>query len=141
MATSFTFLTRTQFKFRTEAAKFDAILKAIAGAKVSINAYNIKQRKNHPRVLLVVGLPGNVDEDAKWNKRVKLILREYEICYTYKEVVQVIGIPSGVSGVISRIYNALYREVQIYNIYLAEDTHRIIDSDNNRRVIRILSQL
>jgi hypothetical protein len=137
----FTFLLRTQFSFKTSSSDFNSVLKSIADEEISITAYNIKQRKNCVRVLLVVGLPNSTEKDAEWNRKVKSILRRHDICYTRKKIVQASGVPSGVTGVISSIYDALYEKVQIYNIYLGEDTNRMIDTNNNKRVIRLLSEL
>lgn len=137
----FSFLTRTQFQFTTGAANFNSILEAIAAKGISLLTYNIRQSKGEVKALLVAGLTDSTDNDQQWNKQVARILSRHCVYYGQKEVVQVLGRPAGTPGVISAIYNALYKEVHIYNIYLAEATTRIVDSSNNAKVIAILSQL
>ena len=133
----FSFLPRKQFTFKT--SHLNRILNEIADSKISITAFDIDQIKdNLVSMHLVVGLPSSIDNDHEWNRKIKNILRCNNLDYCTNEIIQISGIPSGESGVIRTIYNSLRNKVDIKTIYIGEDNHVFVESNNNEKVVKIL---
>lgn len=136
---SIEFLKRTQFSMKT--SKFDIIVQEISNKGVSFFAYVIDRigDNNCFSIRFIVGNVNNTDVDRSWNEIVENVLCKYNIKYSTKIVVEFIGVPTGTTNVLSTIYNTLIdNDVKIYSIYRAAETGKIIDSNNNDKVVCLL---
>ncbi len=136
-------LVRKQFSFKASDCQINKILECITKNNINVMSMDVKKykhEKNH--VHLIVGLTNSTENDRKWNKILKSILKEVKICkYSKNNVVQTADHGTDESGVFSREYGALFKCVEIYNIYLGEASSIIYDVSDLDKAIAILAKL
>lgn len=139
---SFVFLTRTQFHFEVSPVVLSEILNSLTASSVSITAYSFDAHCEDMNVRMVVGLPGDVTNDAAWNLILQNILIQKKVSYEKKSVIDVSGVAAGLSGILRSIYNQLLANgLRVDAIYMGEDTHRFIDTNNYVKALCVLQEL
>jgi hypothetical protein len=145
MASTFTFLTRTQYSFQGTERSIARFLDSLANAGISITAYDIYKTNDIPGINLVVGFTDRIVPE--WDTQVEAILNSGKYCWCKQNVLQVRGTPPGTVGVIRTIYGALFCKVNVKHIYMGEgitidgrqENSRIVDTSDNVMAQLLLS--
>lgn len=129
---------RQQFSFQVRDETLNKILKNISNKGISFTGYTITKLQNINMVKIVVGPPRSNDPIA--NSVVREVLRLLGVRFQEKKVIQLLGVIAGTPGILSAIYNALFRKVSIDAIYQGELNAIILSVSNVREALRILKQ-
>lgn len=139
---SFSFLKRKVFEYTIKGSTNSSILQELVNNDISITASNFNLLCNGKYLIrIVVGLPDNKSKDKLWNKKFEIILKNKCVEYTISNILEVIGIKSGVPGFLSSIYSSLYPKVIIEYMFLGEDTYLYVKTNNFCLSKEILSSL
>ena len=129
---------RQQFTFTANDETLNRIIRNISNSGVSFTAFTITKLQNTNLVRAVVGPPGTNDPNA--NRVVREALRSSGVRFREEEVIQLLGLTTGVVGVLSRIYAALFRNVKVKAIYQGEENAIIINVSDVRTALRLLER-
>jgi hypothetical protein len=142
-AGGFAYKIRTQFSFLADDQKLSRVLGGIAGRDISITGYLQTILPEDARgcsnlVRLVVGSPDS--ETAADIGGVRSVLGSLDIEFQEDPVIQVLLIAPGIPGILSGIFAALWRRVQVNAMYLGEETRIFVDVSDVCKALFILSQ-
>jgi hypothetical protein len=129
---------RQQFTFTANDETLNRVLEEISDEGVSFTAFTITRMSDTNLVRIVVGPPRSNDPAS--NRVVREILRSEGVRFQEEEVIQLLGLRTGTTGVLSRIYRALFREVKVKAIYLGEENAIIISVSDVQTALRLLEQ-
>ncbi|MDR6120586.1 hypothetical protein QFZ87_000183 [Bacillus sp. SLBN-46] len=129
---------RQQFTFTANNDILNEVLAEISNEGVSFTAFTITRMRDTNLVRIVVGPPRS--NDAESNRVVREVLRSAGVRYQEEEVIQLQGLKTGTTGVLSRIYNSLFHVVKVKAIYLGEENAIIINVSDVQTALRLLEQ-
>lgn len=148
---SFAYRIRTQFSFLASNRTLHKILSGIACESINITGYlQTKRLETECKpcldidpdcnlVRLVVGIPD--DETKKDLRGTREVLESLCVDFQEQPVIQVVEIMPGVPGVINAVFGALWRKVDVYAIYIGENTALFVDVSDIEKAVDILSQV
>ncbi|MDR4946532.1 hypothetical protein [Neobacillus cucumis] len=129
---------RQQFTFTANDETLNNIIKNITNRGVSFTATTITKLQNTNLVRIVVGPPQSNDPDA--NRVVRDVLHSAGVRFKEEKVIQLLGLITGTIGVLSRIYEALFRNVKVKAIYYGEDNAIIVSVSDVKTALRLLEE-
>ncbi|WP_419888282.1 hypothetical protein ACN6MT_23345 [Neobacillus niacini] len=129
---------RQQFTFTADDQTLNNIIKNISNRGVSFTGTTITKLQNTNLVRIVVGPPLSNDPDA--NRVVRDVLCSAGVRFLEEKVIQLLGLVTGTIGVLSRIYEALFRKVKVKAIYFGEDNAIIVSVSDVKRALRLLEK-
>lgn len=129
---------RQQFTFTADDETLNNIIKNISIRGVSFTASTITKLQKNNLVRIVVGPPRSNDPVA--NRVVRDVLRSAGVRFQENKVIQLLGLITGTTGVLSRIYEALFRNVKVKAIYYGEDNAIIVSVSDVETALRLFEQ-
>ncbi|PAB56363.1 hypothetical protein [Anaeromicrobium sediminis] len=140
----FSYKIRIQFSFIVDDPTLSCILNTIANQDISITGclqtkpLETDNNYNFNLVRLTVGSPDA--ETSRDLEGVKNTLNSFGIKFEEKPVIQVLQIISGIPGIISGLFRALWCNVTVNAFYIGEDNRYFIDVSDVCKALLILSE-
>ncbi|WHX40298.1 hypothetical protein QNH36_22070 [Mesobacillus sp. AQ2] len=127
---------RHQFTFTADDKTLNKILKDISDRGVSFTAATITKLQNTNLVRIVVGPPQSNDPEE--NEVVRDVLCSEGVRFKEEKVIQILGLVTGTTGVLSGIYDALFHKVKVKAIYYGENNAIIVNVSDVKIALRLL---
>ncbi|MDM5340468.1 hypothetical protein QUF84_25060 [Fictibacillus enclensis] len=129
---------RNQFVIGVNDRTLAKLLKTLALNGININGFQQHKTSSFQNIFrFVVGkTEGENNNDLQ---TVRGILKQLQVEWWEKKVIQILEIASGAPGQLGMVYGALWCRVKIETIYLGENTKLYLDVSDNQEAIFILS--